>query len=116
MTRTIELFKISINISTIGTSIWTPLLGLVLGHIWSASGAVVYRAIEILGVDAMLYIKQWDAWGIQSHVDPEWGTIGLTVAMNEILEPSRLSFVLMTVKPVIDTLRPPTDNCINRSL
>jgi hypothetical protein len=76
--------------------------------VWSASGAVVYGAIEILGADAMLYIEQWDAWtgwGIQSHVDPEWGTIGLAVAMNEILEPLRLPFVLVTVKPLIDTLR-----------
>lgn len=81
--------------------------------VWSTSGAVVYGAIEILEVDAILYIEQWDAWtgwGMQSHVYPDWGTIGLAVAMNEILEPLRLPFVLVTVKPVIDTLRPPKDH------
>ena len=81
--------------------------------VWSASGAAVYGAIEFLEIDAMLFIEQWDTWtgwGIQSNVDPEWGTIGLAVAMNEILEPLRLPFVLVTVKPVIDKLRPPKDN------
>ena len=46
-------------------------------------------------------------WSLSNHVDHTVGTIGLTIAVNELLEPVRLPLVVVTTKPVVDTLFPP---------
>eukprot|EP00566_Odontella_aurita_P028258 CAMPEP_0113559776 /NCGR_PEP_ID=MMETSP0015_2-20120614/19077_1 /TAXON_ID=2838 /ORGANISM="Odontella" /LENGTH=193 /DNA_ID=CAMNT_0000461435 /DNA_START=103 /DNA_END=680 /DNA_ORIENTATION=- /assembly_acc=CAM_ASM_000160 len=58
--------------------------------IWTSTCALTYAAIEIGGVDAIELLARadkWTGWDISTKVDPTLGTIGLTVAVNELLEP-----------------------------
>jgi hypothetical protein len=74
--------------------------------VWSTTAMLTYGAIELGGVDAMaLFVKLdgYTGYDISSRIDPTLGTIGLTIAVNEILEPLRLPFVVVTVKPVVET-------------
>jgi hypothetical protein len=77
--------------------------------LWSASCAGVYVAIDLCGIDAMellTHVHERTGFDVASHIEPEWGNLGLAVAVNELLEPIRLPLVLFTVKPVMDTVRP----------
>lgn len=49
-------------------------------------------------------IDMYTGYDISSHVDPTLGAIGLAVALNEVIEPIRLPFVIMTTKPVVHWL------------
>ena len=46
-------------------------------------------------------------WDMASKVDPEMGKIGMTLVINEVIEPLRLPIVIVTVKPVMDRVFPP---------
>ena len=74
--------------------------------VWSSTALLTYGAIEVGGIDAMAMIAKLDGYtgyDISSKIDPTLGTIGLTIAVNELLEPVRLPFVVVTVKPVVET-------------
>lgn len=78
--------------------------------VWMSSAVLCYGSITVLNVDALALLAQVDAklgWDLVSKVDPEMGKIGLSLIVNELLEPIRLPAVIVTVKPVIDKLYPP---------
>lgn len=75
----------------------------------------MYLAID-LGMDAMVLISKADyylsqitgtEWAIAEKVDPQLGKIGVALVMNEMLEPIRLPFVVVTLKPTIEYINPP---------
>jgi hypothetical protein len=77
---------------------------------WGVTGISIFALLQVTGVDAMHYIQQVDQymnWNMSSKIDPQLGTIGLTVVLNELVEPLRLPFVILTVKPVVDRIVPP---------
>ena len=74
--------------------------------VWTSTAGLTYAAIEVGGVDVMALLGRLDVWtgyDISSKVDPTIGTIGLTVAVNELLEPLRLPIVVFTTKPIVDS-------------
>ena len=74
--------------------------------VWASTAALTYTAIEAGGVDAIALIARFDEFtgmDISSKVDPTVGTIGLTIAINELIEPLRLPIVVFTTKPIVDT-------------
>jgi hypothetical protein len=75
--------------------------------VWCSTAVLTYGAIEVLDVDAIALLSRVDNFtglDIANKVDPTLGTIGLTVAVNELIEPLRLPIVVFTTKPVVDTL------------
>mmetsp|Transcript_12006 Transcript_12006/g.19921 ORF Transcript_12006/g.19921 Transcript_12006/m.19921 type:complete len:199 (-) Transcript_12006:181-777(-) len=77
--------------------------------VWFTTATMVYGGIELGGIDALELLGKVDdftGWTISDHVDHTVGTIGLTIAINEMLEPLRLPIVVLTTKPVVDTLFP----------
>ena len=77
---------------------------------WLASGVAVFALAEVGGMDAMAVLAKADSFtGLDmcSRVDPTLGKIGIVIILNEMLEPVRLPFVVLTVKPVMDRLFPP---------
>ena len=78
--------------------------------VWMSSGVLVFGALTVGGLDAMAVLAKADAYtGLDwsSRVDPALGMLGITVVLNEMLEPVRLPFVVFTVKPVMDRFFPP---------
>ena len=77
---------------------------------WTTMGVLVYLSIDVGGLDAMEIIARFDnytGWSLSDKVDPQLGQIGLTLVLNEMLEPIRLPFVVATLKPAMDTISPP---------
>ena len=75
--------------------------------VWSSTFCVSFTAIQLGLVDTMeVYHKLEVLTGLQifAHVDPTLGTIGLAMALNELLEPLRLPIVLYTTKPLVNWL------------
>jgi hypothetical protein len=75
--------------------------------VWMASFGVTYTAIDAGLIDVMSLLSQFDnltGFEMSSKIDPTMGTIGFTAVLNECLEPLRLPFVVVTVKPLVDTL------------
>jgi hypothetical protein len=73
---------------------------------WMASFGVTYTAIDAGLIDAMSLLSQFDnltGFDMSSKIDPTVGTIGVAAVLNECLEPLRLPFVVVTVKPLVDT-------------
>eukprot|EP00568_Trieres_chinensis_P018896 CAMPEP_0183329504 /NCGR_PEP_ID=MMETSP0160_2-20130417/84828_1 /TAXON_ID=2839 ORGANISM="Odontella Sinensis, Strain Grunow 1884" /NCGR_SAMPLE_ID=MMETSP0160_2 /ASSEMBLY_ACC=CAM_ASM_000250 /LENGTH=202 /DNA_ID=CAMNT_0025497695 /DNA_START=105 /DNA_END=713 /DNA_ORIENTATION=- len=73
--------------------------------VWVTTCGLTYVAIDVGDVDAMAILARvdnWTGWDLSNKVDPTLGTIGLTIAVNELLEPLRLPIVVFTVKPVVD--------------
>lgn len=78
--------------------------------VWTCTAALCYGAITVFDIDTIALLAQFDAktgWDLVSKVDPEMGKIGMTIIVNEALEPIRLPAVIVTVKPVMDQLYPP---------
>jgi len=78
--------------------------------VWTSSLGIVYGAVQVLGIDGVQLLQQVDGytgWQLTHKVDPQLGTIGLALLVNEVLEPIRLPVVLFTTKPVVDQLFPP---------
>ena len=46
-------------------------------------------------------------WSLSEKVDPQLGKMGVALILNECLEPVRLPFVVVTLKPVMDIVNPP---------
>jgi len=72
--------------------------------VWSSTAVFTYMAIDYGGVDVVAVLQNIDArtgWDLTHKVDPTLGTIGLTVLVNELLEPLRLPIVVVTTKPVV---------------
>lgn len=72
--------------------------------VWCSMAMLTYGAIEVGGIDAIAILAKADTWigtEISTKVDPTLGTIGLTIAVNELLEPVRLPIVVFTTKPVV---------------
>ena len=77
---------------------------------WTTMGACTYLAIDVGGLDAMHLLERADdylGWQLADKVDPQLGKIGLTLVLNELLEPIRLPFVVATLKPVMERINPP---------
>lgn len=77
---------------------------------WSITGLSILGLIQVSGIDTMTWIETVDSymnWNIASKVDPQMGKIGMTLLLNELIEPIRLPIVILTVKPVVDRLFPP---------
>ena len=73
-------------------------------------GIGVYLAIDFGGLDAMAVVEKvdnWTAWGLAEKVDPAFGKIGLALVLNELLEPVRLPFVVLTLRPMVENFFPP---------
>ena len=73
--------------------------------IWSSTAVLTYGAITVGDVDVIALLAKLDTYtglDISSKVDPALGTIALTVAVNELLEPLRLPIVVVTTKPVVN--------------
>jgi hypothetical protein len=77
---------------------------------------MVYVAIDVGGMDAMMIISKADdalsqltgsEWALSKSIDPKLGHIGVAMVLNELLEPIRLPFVVMTLKPTIEFISPP---------
>ncbi len=75
--------------------------------VWTSTAALTYAAIEVGGIEAIELIARVDnltGFEFSQKVDPAVGTIGLTLIINEMLEPLRLPIVVFTTKPIVDTL------------
>lgn len=73
--------------------------------VWFSTAGMTYAAIELGGVDAMALVTKLDGYtgfDVASKLDPTLGTIALTLAVNEMLEPLRLPVVVLTTKPVVN--------------
>lgn len=78
--------------------------------IWLSSAVGVFTLAEVGGMDAMAILAYADSFtGLDmcGRVDPTMGKVGVVLILNEMLEPLRLPFVVLTVKPVIDRIFPP---------
>ena len=78
--------------------------------VWGVTAVACYGAVEFGGVDVMHLLARVDAftgWDTASHVNPQYGKVGLVLVLNEMIEPLRLPVVVMTVKPVLDRIYPP---------
>jgi len=76
--------------------------------VWMATGAGCYFALEMGGVDAMDLLAKLDATtgtDLSSKIDPTLGNVAVAIAVNELIEPIRLPFVVLTVKPVVNFIR-----------
>jgi len=77
--------------------------------VWSTTCALTYASIELGNVDAIALIAKADGligFDLSSKVDPTLGTLALTLAVNEMLEPLRLPIVVLTTKPVVEAFSP----------
>jgi len=73
--------------------------------IWSTTAALTYATIKVGGVDAIVLLAKLDGYtgyDISSKVDPALGTVALSLAVNELLEPLRLPIVVLTTKPIVN--------------
>jgi len=76
--------------------------------VWMATGAGCYFALEMGGVDAMDLLAKLDSTtgtDLSSRIDPTLGNVAVAIAVNELIEPIRLPFVVLTVKPVVNFIR-----------
>ena len=77
---------------------------------WLSTGAIVYGLATVGGMDAMAVLHKLDYYtnlNMAARVDPELGKLGIVLILNEMLEPIRLPFVVLTVRPVFDKIFPP---------
>lgn len=78
--------------------------------LWATMGGVVYLGIDFGGFDAMAVLERVDSnfgWSLTEKVDPQLGKMGVALILNECLEPVRLPFVVVTLKPVMEIVNPP---------
>jgi hypothetical protein len=80
------------------------------GATWFSTGLVLFIVAEVGGMDATAVLTFADTYtglNMASKVDPTLGKVGIILILNEMLEPVRLPFVVLTAKTVIDRLFPP---------
>ena len=78
--------------------------------LWATMGGMVYLGIDLGGFDALYLIERIDSnlgWSLSEKVDPQFGKMGVALILNECLEPVRLPFVVVTLKPVMEYVSPP---------
>lgn len=78
--------------------------------LWTTMGGIVYLGIDFGGLDAIALLERIDSnlgWSVSDKVDPQLGKMGVALIVNECLEPVRLPFVVVTLKPVMDIVDPP---------
>ena len=71
---------------------------------WCGTLGLTYATIDIGGFDALPLIAKVDGlFGTNAahSIDPRLGNVAVSIAVNEILEPLRLPFVVMTTKPIV---------------
>ena len=71
---------------------------------WCGTLGLTYAAIDIGGFDALPLIAKIDGvigTNVAHSIDPRLGNVAVSIAVNEILEPLRLPFVVMTTKPIV---------------
>jgi hypothetical protein len=82
-------------------------------YYWVCYGTMavgVYTCITVGGLDAMEVIARVDGmtgFHLAEKVDPELGKVGLVLVLTEMLEPIRLPFVVITLKPILEVVSPP---------
>uniref|UniRef100_A0A7S1BW81 DUF1279 domain-containing protein n=1 Tax=Corethron hystrix TaxID=216773 RepID=A0A7S1BW81_9STRA len=72
--------------------------------VWACTGVGCYFALEMGGVDAISLLMRFDAQfgtDVASRIDPTLGNVAVAIAVNEMLEPIRLPFIVLTTKPVV---------------
>mmetsp|Transcript_22052 Transcript_22052/g.33462 ORF Transcript_22052/g.33462 Transcript_22052/m.33462 type:complete len:199 (+) Transcript_22052:82-678(+) len=78
--------------------------------VWISGFAMVYGGLQVgqsMGfLDVMELISKVEAY-TGYNLDPTLGTLALTLALNELLEPARIPFVIFTAKPVANYFFPP---------
>ncbi|GMH93604.1 hypothetical protein TL16_g12677 [Triparma laevis f. inornata] len=75
--------------------------------LWGLTGAMCYGGIHFFDVDVLVLLEYLDdltGYDISTRVDPSLGEVAVAVALNEMLEPVRLPFVVVTTKKVVDGL------------
>ena len=78
--------------------------------LWATMGGIVYLGIDFGGFDALYLLERIDSnlgWSLSEKVDPQLGKMGVALILNECLEPVRLPFVVVTLKPVMEIVSPP---------
>lgn len=81
------------------------------GAVWVTTAGLTYAAFELGGVDPIMVMTKAETWlslehgAITGKVDPNLGQLGLVLVINELLEPLRLTFVVMTTRTVVDTFQ-----------
>jgi len=73
--------------------------------LWTSTALLTYTGITMGGVDAIAILAKVDFYtglDMSQKVDPTLGTVALTLAVNECLEPLRLPIVVLTTKPVVN--------------
>ena len=104
-----ELYTWSGRYKALARDYGMPLIAWYWG-MWISTLGISWLAIDVGGVDVVTILHQLDAWtgyDLSGAIKPEYGKIGLAIALNEALEPIRLPIVIVTVKPVMDQLFPP---------
>jgi hypothetical protein len=72
--------------------------------VWVVTGIGIYSTMEIFGIDVLGMLQTTlpsNEYIDFSKVDPKTGNVMTALAVNELIEPIRFPFVLLTVKPVI---------------
>ena len=72
--------------------------------LWAVTGVATYAGIVYGEVDVISYIRLFDeyaGWSLAERIDPRLGDIAVAVAVNEMMEPVRLPFVVMTTPYVV---------------
>jgi hypothetical protein len=103
-----ELYTWTGRYKKLATEYGLPLTGY-YAVCWFTTACMIYGSITVFDVDVLMYIAKADAyfdWDLARKIDPKLGTIGATIVLNELVEPIRLPFVILTVKPVVDKLFP----------
>ena len=72
--------------------------------VWVVTGVGIYSGMELFGIDVLGMLQTTlpsNNYIDFSKVDPKTGNVMTAVAINELIEPIRFPFVLLTAKPII---------------
>ena len=71
--------------------------------VWAATGVGIYGGMEYggLGILSMLQTIPLNGMVALSAIDPKAGNLMVAIGVNELIEPIRFPFVLLTAKPII---------------
>jgi hypothetical protein len=72
--------------------------------VWAVTGVGIYSGMELFGIDILGMLQTAlpsNNYIDFSKVDPKTGNVMTAVAINELIEPIRFPFVLLTAKPII---------------
>ncbi|GMH98132.1 hypothetical protein TrST_g6748 [Triparma strigata] len=75
--------------------------------LWGVTGIICYGSISFFSLDVPSLLKNIDTLiniDVSGRIDPDLGEVAVAVAVNELLEPVRLPFVVVTTKKLVDTL------------